>query len=47
MNSVRDHKVFGVPTFIVGDAATFVRLRSRPQGDAARCDQDASRASSA
>ena len=33
MDSVRDHKVFGVPTFIVGDAATFVRLRNRPQGD--------------
>ncbi|MEY2468074.1 MAG: hypothetical protein QOF21_772 [Actinomycetota bacterium] len=33
--SVRDHKVFGVPTFIVGDAATFVRLRNRPNGDAA------------
>jgi protein-disulfide isomerase-like protein with CxxC motif len=35
MNSVHDHKVFGVPTFIVGDAATFVRMRSRPQGDVA------------
>ena len=33
MDSVRDHKVFGVPTFIVGDAATFIRLRSRPQGN--------------
>ena len=35
MNSVRDHNVFGVPTFIVGDAATFVRLRNRPGDDAA------------
>jgi protein-disulfide isomerase-like protein with CxxC motif len=35
MNSVRDHKVFGVPTFIVGDAATFIRIRNRPEGDAA------------
>ena len=35
MDSVRDHKVFGVPTFIVGDAATFIRMRSRPQGDVA------------
>ncbi|MEY2424498.1 MAG: hypothetical protein QOI61_70 [Actinomycetota bacterium] len=35
MDSVRDHHVFGVPTFIVGDAATFVRLRGRPEGDAA------------
>ena len=33
MNLVRDHKVFGVPTFIVGDAATFVRLRNRPGND--------------
>ena len=30
----RDHKVFGVPTFIVGDAAVFVRLMHRPEGDA-------------
>jgi protein-disulfide isomerase-like protein with CxxC motif len=35
MDSVRDHKVFGVPTFIVGEAATFIRMRSRPQGDVA------------
>ncbi len=35
MDSVRDHKVFGVPTFIVGDAATFIRMRSRPDGDVA------------
>jgi protein-disulfide isomerase-like protein with CxxC motif len=33
-NSVRDHKVFGVPTFIVGDAATFIRIRNRPEGNA-------------
>ncbi len=26
--------VFGVPTFIVGDAAVFVRLMARPEGDA-------------
>jgi hypothetical protein len=26
--------IFGVPTFIVGDAAVFVRLMSRPAGDA-------------
>jgi hypothetical protein len=26
--------VFGVPTFIVGDAAVFVRLMARPAGDA-------------
>jgi protein-disulfide isomerase-like protein with CxxC motif len=35
MAAVNDHKVFGVPTFIVGDAATFIRMRSRPQGDVA------------
>ncbi|MEY2473855.1 MAG: hypothetical protein QOK28_3184 [Actinomycetota bacterium] len=35
MNAVNDHKVFGVPTFIVGDAATFIRMRSRPEGDSA------------
>jgi protein-disulfide isomerase-like protein with CxxC motif len=33
MEAVNNHKVFGVPTFIVGDAATFVRMRSRPEGD--------------
>jgi hypothetical protein len=26
--------VFGVPTFIVGDDAVFVRLMNRPKGDA-------------
>ena len=29
-----DHKVWGVPTFIVGDGSVFVRLMNRPQGDA-------------
>ena len=28
-------EVFGVPTFVVDDRAVFVRLMSRPQGDAA------------
>ncbi|MGH9055926.1 MAG: DsbA family protein [Acidimicrobiales bacterium] len=28
--------VFGVPTFIVGEQAVFVRLMDRPQGDSAR-----------
>jgi 2-hydroxychromene-2-carboxylate isomerase len=32
--AVRDHQVFGVPTFINGDRAVFVRLLDRPQGDA-------------
>lgn len=31
--SADEYKVFGVPTFIVGAAATFVRLRKRPQSD--------------
>lgn len=31
---VRDHRVFGVPTFITDDQAAFVRLMDRPQGDA-------------
>lgn len=32
---VEHHDVFGVPTFIVGDDAVFVRLMNRPEGDAA------------
>jgi hypothetical protein len=30
---VRDHEVWGVPTFIAGDRAVFVRLMDRPDGD--------------
>jgi predicted DsbA family dithiol-disulfide isomerase len=30
----REHAVWGVPTFIVGDHAAFVRLMNRPEGDA-------------
>jgi hypothetical protein len=33
--SVAKWEVFGVPTFVVGDRAVFVRLMSRPQGDTA------------
>lgn len=33
--SVADHQVFGVPTFVVGDQAVFVRLMTRPGGDGA------------
>ncbi|MGA2211096.1 MAG: DsbA family protein [Acidimicrobiales bacterium] len=29
-----EHAVWGVPTFIVGDHAAFVRLMNRPEGDA-------------
>ena len=32
--AVADHRVFGVPTFVVGDQAAFVRLMTRPAGDA-------------
>jgi len=31
----RDHSVWGVPTFVVGDQAAFVRLMTRPEGDGA------------
>jgi hypothetical protein len=31
--AARDHDVWGVPTFIVGDSAVFVRLMNRPRGD--------------
>ena len=32
--AVRDHAMFGVPTFVKGDRAVFVRLMDRPAGDA-------------
>jgi protein-disulfide isomerase-like protein with CxxC motif len=31
--AVRDHQVWGVPTFIAGGRAVFVRLMDRPDGD--------------
>jgi hypothetical protein len=34
--AARDHKVWGVPTFIADDHAVFVRFMDRPQGDADR-----------
>jgi DSBA-like thioredoxin domain len=34
-DAARDWGVFGVPTFIVGDRAVFVRVTTRPDGDAA------------
>jgi len=33
--AVKTHQVFGVPTFIVGERAVFVRLMTRPGADAA------------
>ena len=35
VGSVADHRVFGVPTFITGDRAAFIRVMTRPEGDAA------------
>jgi hypothetical protein len=32
-DAVTRHSVFGVPTFIAGDEAVFVRLMTRPRGD--------------
>lgn len=34
-SAVSGQQVFGVPTFIVGDSAVFVRLMRRPDGDGA------------
>jgi protein-disulfide isomerase-like protein with CxxC motif len=34
--AVADHQVFGVPTFIAGDQAVFVRVMDRPEGDVER-----------
>jgi hypothetical protein len=34
--AVAEHQVFGVPTFIAGGGAVFVRLMTRPAGDGAR-----------
>ena len=34
-DAVDTREVFGVPTFLVGDASVFVRLMDRPEGDAA------------
>lgn len=32
--AVADHQIFGVPTFVLGDHAAFVRLMTRPDGHA-------------
>lgn len=34
--AVNEHRVFGVPTFIVNDRAAFVRLMDRPEDDVIR-----------
>lgn len=32
--AVNNHRIFGVPTFVVGDDAVFVRVMTRPEGNA-------------
>jgi len=39
----RSHQVWGVPVFIVGDSAVFVRLLDRPDGDEALAQHTISR----
>jgi hypothetical protein len=41
--AVTDHKVWGVPTFTVGDQSAFVRLMDRPQGDGAHATRSIQR----
>jgi len=41
--AAKDHQVWGVPTFIIGDRAVFVRLMDRPQGDIARATRSIDR----
>jgi 2-hydroxychromene-2-carboxylate isomerase len=36
LGAVGTHEVFGVPTFIIGNDAVFVRLMDRAEGDAAK-----------
>jgi hypothetical protein len=38
-DAVDSHQVWGVPTFIVGDQAAFIRFMHRPEGDAALARQ--------
>jgi predicted DsbA family dithiol-disulfide isomerase len=44
--AVADHDVWGVPTFIAGDNASFVRLMNRPEGDAEVARQSIERVAS-
>ncbi|HVC26410.1 MAG TPA: DsbA family protein [Acidimicrobiales bacterium] len=41
--SVAEHEVFGVPTFVLEGRAAFVRIMTRPLGDAARAEGTISR----
>jgi hypothetical protein len=38
-DAVDSHRVWGVPTFIVGDQAAFIRFMHRPEGDAVQARQ--------
>jgi hypothetical protein len=40
---VEDHEVWGVPTFVGGDRAVFVRLMDRPEGDGAHATRSIER----
>jgi 2-hydroxychromene-2-carboxylate isomerase len=40
---VASHTVWGVPTFLLGDEAVFVRLMDRPEGDAERATRSIER----
>jgi hypothetical protein len=41
--AVKEHSVWGVPTFIVDEHATFVRLMDRPKGDGAHAQRSIER----
>lgn len=41
--AAEDHEVWGVPTFVSGDAAVFVRLMDRPGDDAAHAERSIQR----
>ena len=40
---VAEHRVFGVPTVILGDQAVFVRVMDRPEGDTVRATRTVER----
>lgn len=42
-DAVERHRVFGVPTFVVGDQAAFIRVMHRPNGDAREAERTISR----
>ena len=38
-SAVTEHAMFGVPTFVAGDRAVFVRLMNRPEGNSEKATQ--------